>query len=202
MSNTEKKDGRVDESFEDVILNDKNPNDESDNETKNKTSPTIFYKLQFNELKELLEKEKQNSAIAVEKWKHVLADYQNLEKRTEKEIIDRVNTKTDKLILDFLNVYENFLRAKEAYLKDGISVEGLVVIIKNMESLLLEYDVEPIATVGKIFDPNLHEAVSTINDQSLDDNTITKEITKGYISRNRVIRASKVIVSKKNQIKQ
>ena len=201
MSNTEKKDGRVDESFEDVILNDKNPNDESDNETKNKTSPTIFYKLQFNELKELLEKEKQNSAIAVEKWKHVLADYQNLEKRTEKEIIDRVNTKTDKLILDFLNVYENFLRAKEAYLKDGISVEGLVVIIKNMESLLLEYDVEPIATVGKIFDPNLHEAVSTINDQSLDDNTITKEITKGYISRNRVIRASKVIVSKKNQIK-
>ena len=202
MSNTEKKDGRVDESFEDVILNDKNPNDESDNETKNKTSPTIFYKLQFNELKELLEKEKQNSAIAVEKWKRVLADYQNLEKRTQQEIIDRVNTKTDKLILDFLNVYENFLRAKEAYLKDGISVEGLVVIIKNMESLLLEYDVEPIATVGKIFDPNLHEAVSTINDQSLDDNTITKEITKGYISRNRVIRASKVIVSKKNQIKQ
>ena len=202
MSNTEKKDGRVDESFEDVILNDKNPNDESDNETKNKTSPTIFYKLQFNELKELLEKEKQNSAIAVEKWKHVLADYQNLEKRTEKEIIDRVNTKTDKLILDFLNVYENFLRAKEAYLKDGISVEGLVVIIKNMESLLLEYEVGPIDTVGKIFDPNLHEAVSTINDQSLDDNTITKEITKGYISRNRVIRASKVIVSKKNQIKQ
>ena len=202
MSNTEKKDGRVDESLEDVILNDKNPNDESDNETKNKTSPTIFYKLQFKELKELLEKEKQNSAIAVEKWKHVLADYQNLEKRTEKEIIDRVNTKTDKLILDFLNVYENFLRAKEAYLKDGISVEGLVVIIKNMESLLLEYEIGQIDTVGKIFDPNLHEAVSTINDQSLDDNTITKEITKGYISRNRVIRASKVIVSKKNQIKQ
>ena len=152
MSNTEKKDGRVDESFEDVILNDKNPNDESDNETKNKTSPTIFYKLQFNELKELLEKEKQNSAIAVEKWKRVLADYQNLEKRTQQEIIDRVNTKTDKLILDFLNVYENFLRAKEAYLKDGISVEGLVVIIKNMESLLLEYEVGPIDTVGKIFD--------------------------------------------------
>jgi len=202
MSNTEKKDGMVDESHEDAILNDKNPNDESDNETKNKTSPTIFYKLQFNELKELLEKEKQNSAIAVEKWKHVLADYQNLEKRTEKEIIDRVNTKTDKLILDFLNVYENFLRAKEAYLKDGISVEGLVVIIKNMESLLLEYEIGQIDTVGKIFDPNLHEAVSTINDQSLDDNTITKEITKGYISRNRVIRASKVIVSKKNQIKQ
>ena len=75
MSNTEKQDGMVDESHEDVILNDKNPNDESDNETKNKTSPTIFYKLQFNELKELLEKEKQNSAIAVEKWKRVLADY-------------------------------------------------------------------------------------------------------------------------------
>ena len=165
--------------------------------TKNKESPTVFYKLQLNELKELLEKEKQNTATAIEKWKRALADYQNLEKRKEQEILDKVNIKTDKLIIDFLNVYENFVRAKDVYVNKEISVEGLDIIIKNMESILSEYEVKPIDTVGKIFDPNLHEAVSTVNDQNLDDNTITKEIAKGYISQNRVIKASKVIVSKK-----
>ena len=199
MSDNEKN-GSIDKSIDDVISSDKNTENMNYKKTKNKESPTVFYKLQLNELKELLEKEKQNTATSIEKWKRALADYQNLEKRKEQEIIDKVNTKTDKLIIDFLNVYENFVRAKDVYVNKEISVEGLDIIIKNMESILSEYEVKRIDTVGKIFDPNLHEAVSTVNDQNLDDNTITKEIAKGYISQNRVIKASKVIVSKKNQV--
>ena len=199
MSDNEKN-GSIDKSIDDVVSSDKNTENMNYKKTKNKESPTVFYKLQLNELKELLEKEKQNTATSIEKWKRALADYQNLEKRKEQEIIDKVNTKTDKLIIDFLNVYENFVRAKDVYVNKEISVEGLDIIIKNMESILSEYEVKRIDTVGKIFDPNLHEAVSTVNDQNLDDNTITKEIAKGYISQNRVIKASKVIVSKKNQV--
>ncbi len=197
MSNNEKNNNVLDESLDDVVSNDKNLDDKNSNKIKTKESPTVFYKLQLNELKELLEKEKQNSSIVIEKWKRILADYQNLEKRMKQEIVDSVNIKVDKLIMDFLNVYENFVRAKEAYVNDGINVKGLESIIKNMESILSEYEVNPIDAVGKIFDPNLHEAVSTVNDQSLEDNTITKEIAKGYISHGRVVRASKVIVSKK-----
>ena len=199
MSDNEKNDS-MDKSMDDMVSNDKNIDYTDDKKTKIKESPTVFYKLQLNELKELLEKEKQNTLTAIEKWKRALADYQNLEKRKEQEIIDKVNTKTDKLIIDFLNVYENFVRAKDVYVDKEISVEGLDIIIKNMESILSEYEVRPIDTVGKIFDPNLHEAVSTVNDQSLNDNTITEEIAKGYISQNRVIKASKVIVSKKIKI--
>ena len=199
MSDNEKNDS-IDKSMDDVVPSDKNTDYTDDKKTKIKESFTVFYKLQLNELKELLEKEKQNTFTAVEKWKRALADYQNLEKRKEQEIIDRVNTKTDKLIIDFLNVYENFVRAKDVYVNREISVEGLDIIIKNMESILSEYEVKPIDAVGKIFDPNLHEAVSTVNDQSLDDNTITKEIAKGYISQNRVIKPSKVIVSKKSKV--
>ena len=197
MSNNEKNNNVLDESLDDVVSNDKNLDDKNSNKIKTKESPTVFYKLQLNELKELLEKEKQNSSIVIGKWKRILADYQNLEKRMKQEIVDSVNIKVDKLIMDFLNVYENFVRAKEAYVNDGINVKGLESIIKNMESILSEYEVNPIDAVGKIFDPNLHEAVSTVNDQSLEDNTITKEIAKGYISHGRVVRASKVIVSKK-----
>ena len=199
MSDNEKNDS-IDNSTDDVASSDKNTDYVDNKKTKIKESPTVFYKLQLNELKELLEKEKQNTLTAIEKWKRALADYQNLEKRKEQEIIDKVNTKTDKLIIDFLNVYENFVRAKDVYVDKEISVEGLDIIIKNMESILSEYEVKPIDTVGKIFDPNLHEAVSTVNDQSLSDNTITEEIAKGYISQNRVIKASKVIVSKKIKI--
>ena len=199
MSNNEKKE-TVDKSIDDVASSNKNTDYKHDKKAKIKESPTAFYKLQLNELNELLGKEKQNTSAAIEKWKRALADYQNLEKRKEQEIIDRVNIKTDKLIIDFLNVYENFIRAKDVYVDKEISVEGLDIIIKNMESILSEYEVRPIDTVGKIFDPNLHEAVSTVNDQSLNDNTITEEIAKGYISQNRVIKASKVIVSKKIKI--
>jgi len=199
MSDIEKNESALDKSLDDKMSNDKNTDDAK--KAKIKESSTILYKLQLNELKELLEKEKQNSSIVIGKWKRILADYQNLEKRMKQEIVDSVNIKVDKLIMDFLNVYENFVRAKEAYVNDGINVKGLESIIKNMESILSEYEVNPIDAVGKIFDPNLHEAVSTVNDQSLEDNTITKEIAKGYISHGRVVRASKVIVSKKNQIK-
>ena len=198
MSDIEKNESALDKSLDDKMSNDKNTDYKDDKKVKIKESSTILYKLQLNELKELLEKEKQNTSAAVEKWKRALADYQNLEKRKEQEIIDKVNTKIDALILDFLNIYENFVRAKDVYVNEDISVEGLDIIIKNMESILSEYEVKQIDTVGKIFDPNLHEAVSTVNEQSLDDNTITKEIAKGYISQNRVIKVSKVIVSKKN----
>ncbi len=199
MSDNEKNDS-IDKSIDYVTANDKNTDYTDYKKTKIKESLTVFYKLQLNELKELLDKEKQNTSVATEKWKRALADYQNLEKRKEQEILDKVNIKTDKLIIDFLNVYENFVRAKDVYVNKEISVEGLDIIIKNMESILSEYEVKRIDTVGKIFDPNLHEAVSTVNDQNLDDNTITKEIAKGYISQNRVIKASKVIVSKKSQV--
>ena len=197
MSDNEKNDS-IDNSTDDVASSDKNTDYVDNKKTKIKESPTVFYKLQLNELKELLEKEKQNTLTAIEKWKRALADYQNLEKRKEQEIIDKVNINTDKLIIDFLNVYENFVRAKNVYVNKKISVEGLDIIIKNMESILSEYKVKPIEAAGKMFDPNLHEAVSTVNEQGLDDNTITKEIAKGYISQNRVIKASKVIVNTKN----
>ena len=156
-----------------------------------------LHKLQIDELKELLEKEKQNSSLNAEKWKRALADYQNLEKRTQQEIIDKVSSETDKLILEFLTVYENFIRAKEVYAKEGVNITGLDGIIKNMNSLFSEYDVKPIDALGKIFDPNLHEAISIVEDPKLDEDTIVEEIAKGYIIRGKVLKYSKVCVSKK-----
>ena len=140
----------------------------------------------LNELKLGLEKEREKSL-------RLQADYQNLEKQT----IGRINTSGDKIILDFLTVYEDFIRTKDAYEKEGGNVDNLNSIIKNMESILGNYNVKPIEAEGKKFDPKLHEVVQEIEDNDHEEGTIVKEIAKGYIIRNEVMKYSKVCVSKK-----
>ena len=158
----------------------------TDDQTETKEPQSVDYKQKIDELDTLLEKERQKSL-------RLLADYQNL----EKQIIDRVNSRGDKIILDFLTVYEDFIRAKDAYEKEGANVDNLNGIIKNMESILGNYDVKPIEAEGKKFDPKLHEVVQEIEDNDHEEGTIVKEIAKGYIIRGEVMKYSKVCVSKK-----
>ena len=153
-----------------------------------------------DDLQELLEKQKETLATCEEKLKHSLADYQNLERNTKADIEKGVNTKIDQFMLKFISIYDDFIRAKTILAEQKVNVSGLESILKNMDSLLSEYNVKPINALGEIFDPNLHEAVSVIEDSTLDDGTITKEIRKGYISQNRLIRPTIVEISKKSNL--
>ena len=154
----------------------------------------------LEELKNLLSKEKQKVVEYKDQLKRVLADFQNLERKTYSNIENGVNTKIAQFMIDFLQIYDDFLRAKDVFSTNEINAEGLDSILKNMESLLSKYHVTPINALGEIFDPKLHEAISVVEDPSLDDDTITKEIRKGYISHNMVIRPTLVEISKKQKI--
>ena len=145
----------------------------------------------------LLNEEKQKTSECEEKLKHLLADFQNLSKKTQTDIENGVNAKIDGFVLDFLTIYDDFIRARNVFFENKINTEGLDSILKNMDSLLKKYNVAPIDALGEIFDPNIHEAISIINDPDLDDDTITKEIRKGYISQKRIIRPTLVEISKK-----
>ena len=153
--------------------------------------------LSISELKAELEETKQNLAEYEENLKHSLADFQNLQRKTHSDIENGINLKIDKLLLKFLTIYDDLFLAKKVLADEKIDVSGLESIVKNMNSLLLEYKVTPINALGEIFNPNFHEAVSVVEDSSLDEGTITKEIRKGYISENRVIRPTIVEISKK-----
>ena len=146
---------------------------------------------------DLLQLEKQKLSDCEDKLKHVLADFQNLSRKTQRDIENGIATKLTAFILDFLKIYDDFVRAKDALSENEVNAQGLNSILKNMDSLLKKYDVAPIDALGEIFDPNYHEAISIITDPDLDDNTITKEIRKGYISQKRVIRPTLVEISKK-----
>ena len=166
--------------------NNESSKQKADEKKESDESVSVDCKQKINELDILLEKEKEKSL-------RLQADYQNLEKQT----INRINASGDKIILDFLTVYEDFIRAKDVYEKDGGNVDNLNGIIKNMESILGNYSVKPIVTEGKKFDPKLHEVVQEIEDDTHEEGTIVKEIAKGYIIRDEVMKYSKVCVSKK-----
>ncbi len=153
-----------------------------------------------SELKEKLFSTTQNLASCEEKLKRSLADFQNLQKKTYSDIQNGVNAKFDQFMKNFLSIYDDFNRAKKAMVDENVNVAGLESVLKNVDSLLSEYDVTPINALGEIFDPNLHEAISNVEDPTLDDGTITKEIRKGYISQNRVIRPTIVEISKKSNL--
>jgi len=186
MSENEKDENSLTESQENVEQNDNSFDNNIDSKMEIKKSQSVHYQQKIDELNDLLEKEKQKSL-------RLLADYQNLEKQT----IDRINVRENKIILDFLTVYEDFIRAKNAYEKEGGNVESLNSVIKNMESILDHYEVKPIEVEGKKLDPKLHEVVQEIEDPNHEEGTIVKEIAKGYIIRDEVMKYSKVCVSKK-----
>ena len=176
--------------------NDKRFKQEADDKKETEEPESVDYKSvdygeryaqqKIDELTKLLEKEKQKSL-------RLLADYQNLEKQT----VDRINAREDKIILNFLTVYEDFVRTKNIYEKEGGNVDNLNSIIKNMQSILEHYEVKPIEVEGRKFDPKFHEVVQEIEDDDHEEGTIVKEIAKGYIIRNEVMKYSKVCVSKK-----
>ncbi|NNL57970.1 MAG: nucleotide exchange factor GrpE [Nitrosopumilus sp.] len=156
---------------------------------------------EIKELSKLLDIERNKVTEYEEKLKHLLADFQNQNKKTQSDIEKGVNAKIDEFVLDFLKIYDDFARAKDVFSESKINTQGLESILKNMDSLLKKYNVTPIDALGEIFNPNLHEAISIINDPDLDENTITKEIRKGYISHERVIRPTLVEISKKDDDK-
>ena len=190
MSENEKDENSLIESQENMERNDESLDDvkKIHEEFKDEISQTNEETIQAetSDLNLLLEKEKEKSL-------RLLADCQNLEKQT----IDRINARGDKIILDFLTVYEDFIRAKNAYEGEGRNVDSLSSIIKNMQSILDHYEVKPIEVKGKKLDPKLHEVVQEIEDPDHEEGIIVKEIAKGYIIRDEVMKYSKVCVSKK-----
>lgn len=148
-----------------------------------------------NEIEQL----KQDLTNCEDKLKRSLADYINLERKTKSDIQNGIAEKLDKFMLQFLTIYDDLVRAKDVLKKENPEAQGLDGILKNIDSLLESYGVTPISALGEIFDPNLHEAIAITHDDSLDDNTITKELRKGYISHNRTLRPTLVEISKKSQ---
>ena len=128
------------------------------------------------------------------------AEFMNYQKRMAKESDSTSQFAIQSLILDFLPELDNFDRALK--LADNSKdfdkfVEGIKLIEEQLFKVLGKYGVEPIETVGKAFDPNLHEAVMEEENNETPHHTIIDEFQRGFLLKERVIRPSKVKVSKR-----
>ncbi len=128
------------------------------------------------------------------------AEFMNYQKRMAKESESTSQFAVQSLILDFLPELDNFDRALK--LADSTKdikkfVEGIKLIEEQLFKVLGKYGVEPVETVGKAFDPNLHEAVMEEENNEMPHHTIIEEFQRGFLLKERVIRPSKVKVSKR-----
>ncbi len=128
------------------------------------------------------------------------AEFLNYQKRVRKENESTSQYAIQNLILDLFPELDNFDRALK--LADSSKdfdkfVEGIKLIEGQLLKVLAKYGVKPIGTVGKAFDPNLHEAVMEEENNELPHHTIIDEFQGGFLLNERVIRPSKVKVSRR-----
>ena len=130
-----------------------------------------------------------------DRYKRILAEFENFKKRSSKERDGLYNSILSDVIEVILPVVDNLENAVKAETEDTGYKQGVELVLKQLKDVLKSKGVEEIKTVGETFDPQLHEAVSSIQDENLGEKEISQEYRKGYKIGNRVIRHSMVVVA-------
>lgn len=126
-----------------------------------------------------------------------MAEFDNFRKRTEKEKAANYDIGAKEVVEKLLPILDNFergLAVKEADDEDPFFV-GMQMIYKQMQSMFEELGVKPIEAIGQPFDPEFHNAVMHIEDDSVGENEVVEEFQKGYIYKQYVVRHSMVKVA-------
>jgi molecular chaperone GrpE len=151
-------------------------------------------------VKEELSRVRESSQSNLNKLKYLMADFDNYRKQMEKQVASKVESSKAEVLLKFLSIRDDYLRALEIAkqsMSEGVVLEGLEAILKNLDSLLKSERVMEIETIGTPFDPNIHDALSFSYRDDVPESTVTGEILRGYMLNNKVLRPSLVEISKK-----
>ena len=130
-----------------------------------------------------------------DRYKRLLAEFENYKKRSQKEREGLYNSVLGDIILGMLPAMDNLENAMKAECKDEKYKQGIELVYKQFKDFLVKNKVEEIPTVGETFDPSVHEAVSSIQDDTKEPQEIVQEFRKGYKIGTRVIRHSMVVVA-------
>jgi len=159
---------------------------------------------QVEELEEDLREEKTRVETYLNQLKYARADLENLQKQVQRRIDDAVDRGTQRLLLRLLPIVEELDLAVEAARETENSgvLEGVEMVRRNLSKMLDSEGVSPIEAVGKLFDPNLHEAVLQVESSDHPEGTVLEELRRGYLYRGRVLRASMVKVARSPSLKE
>jgi molecular chaperone GrpE len=172
---------------------------------KNYTHKNIFYILY--DMYKILKKHSDNYG---EQNNLLIADFENLQKRTKTEKNNIIKSANKDIIYNLLNIIDDLENAtmisnklndpKDFNITDSYKLiektkNGIHLIYKNLHNILYKHGLKSLNTIGMIFDPNQHDAVSNSHNINIDNDIITKEYQKGYMLNKILLRPAKVIVN-------
>ena len=140
-------------------------------------------------------KTEQELEETVDRLKRVMAEFENYKKRSLKERDQLYNSLVADIVASFLPVLDNLEKAVATKTEDEKMRQGIELVVKQIQDIFTKFGVETIETVGKPFDPELHEAVSSVQDENLGEKIVKEEFRKGYKIGLKVIRHAMVIVA-------
>jgi molecular chaperone GrpE len=156
-------------------------------------------KLEDNEdvkkIKELIDNQKKELEEKDDRIKRLMAEFDNFKKRSSKEREGLYNSLVSDIFTSLLPVIDNLEKAVKVETKDSNYKQGVEMVLKQFKDVLTANGVKEINTIGKTFDPELHEAVGSVVDENLGEKEIKEEYRKGYIIDGKVIRHSLVVVA-------
>ena len=165
----------------------------SEKEEKNKNVNKVEEKKEQHKKQEMVPKQDYDELD--DRYKRILAEFENYKKRSQKERENLYSSILVDVVEVFLPVVDNLENAAKIETKDEEYKKGIELVLKQFQDTLSSKGVEEIKAVGETFDPQLHEAVSSIQDGKLGDKEIAEEYRKGYKIGNKVIRHSMVVVA-------
>ena len=130
-----------------------------------------------------------------DRLKRIMAEFENYKKRNQKEKELQYNSILGDVINSLLPVIDNLEKAVQTDTQDVQFKQGIELVHKQLLDVLSSYGVKKIETVGNRFDPELHDAVSHVEDENLGEQIIKEEFRTGYIIGDKVIRHSMVVVA-------
>ncbi|MEM2881952.1 MAG: nucleotide exchange factor GrpE [Candidatus Bathyarchaeia archaeon] len=149
-------------------------------------------------LEEGLERERARAEEYLNRMKYLQAEFENYIKRMEKERAGLMRKGKEELIMKLVPILDDLERALDAGRRDCCNkslVEGVEMVLRSLREVMGSEGLSEIDALGKPFDPSLHEAVSKCETSDYPENTVVRELRRGYLLNGRVIRPSLVEVS-------
>lgn len=151
-------------------------------------------------LAQQLEQAEQKAHENYDKLLRVSAEFDNYKKRTAREMQDVVKYANEKLIKELLTVVDNLERAidsaSDRYDESDPLIQGVHLTLSETLKILERHKVAPVTSLGEPFDPNYHQAMMQEEAADHPPNTVVKELQKGYLIHDRLLRPALVAVSK------
>jgi molecular chaperone GrpE len=159
--------------------------------TKESSGSDDLNSLTYEELLDQVKKQKEETLRAV-------AELENFRKRSTNEITNALKFANSELLLSIIPLITSLEKSIEnSEDSKKIDKEGILLILDSFEKTLENYNIVPIHPTGQEFDPERHEAVSTVNNPGEKDNFVTNTLERGWTLNERVVKPALVVVNKK-----